>query len=210
MAAIAAHNREEQGREVEALTIRLEGQATRDSLTGCLNRRGFDSAVEAEVSRAVRYRRPLSLLLIDVDHLKEINDERGHAGGDDALQQVALALHRAGRRNDLAARLGGDEFALVLPETDIAGALELAERLHSALREISGPLPVNVSIGAAGLNRHITQADQLRRVADAALYSAKQAGRGRTVRCDESPRTARPAAAVSSPTTAHSLPTKSA
>ncbi len=122
MAAQSARNREEQARELHALAVRLEAEATRDGLTDCLNRRGFDSAIEAEVSRAIRYGRPVSLLLLDVDHLKTINDTRGHAGGDAALLQLAAALRRAGRPNDIASRFGGDEFALLAPETGIAGA----------------------------------------------------------------------------------------
>jgi diguanylate cyclase (GGDEF)-like protein len=157
----------------------LEAEATHDMLTACLNRRGFDAAIQAEVSRAIRYGRPMSLLLLDVDHLKTINDENGHAGGDAALLHLATALRRAGRPNDLAARLGGDEFAMLVPETAIAGALELAERTHAALRGPGGR-GVTVSIGAATLSRDITTYEELIRAADTALYAAKHAGRDRT------------------------------
>jgi diguanylate cyclase (GGDEF)-like protein len=184
MAAQSARSREEQAQELHALAVRLEAEATRDGLTSCLNRRGFDVAIQAEVSRATRYARPMSLLLIDVDHLKAINDGRGHAGGDAALQQVAAALRQAGRPNDVAARLGGDEFALLIPETGIAGALELAERTHAVLRTTTSAAHVMVSIGAAELSSEITTANQLMRAADTALYAAKRAGRDRTATYD--------------------------
>jgi diguanylate cyclase (GGDEF)-like protein len=180
MSAQSARNREEQARELHALAVRLEAEATRDGLTDCLNRRGFDVAIDAEVSRAIRYGRPVSLLLMDVDHLKTLNDTRGHAGGDAALQQVAAALNRAGRPNDIAARFGGDEFALLVPETGIAGALQLAERIHAALRAATETMGVTISIGAATISSEITTVDELLRAADSALYTAKRTGRGRT------------------------------
>ncbi len=189
MATQSARNREEQAGELHTLALKLEGEATRDGLTACLNRRGFDAAIEAEVARAIRYHRPMSLLVLDVDHLKAINDEYGHAGGDAALQEVGSALHRAGRPNDLVARLGGDEFALVVPETGVAGALELAERTHAALRAATGVAGVSVSIGAATLTSTVTTADQLMRAADGALYAAKHAGRGRTASSGDVPPT---------------------
>lgn len=186
MAAQAARLREQQARELHALAVRMEAEATRDGLTACLNRRGFDVAFAAEVTRAIRYGRPLSLLLMDVDHLKAINDERGHAGGDDALRQVATALQVAGRPNDIAARLGGDEFALLVPETVLEGALELAGRTHAALRAGTGATHVTVSIGAAALGPDITLGAELLRAADSALYAAKGAGRNGTASYDES------------------------
>jgi diguanylate cyclase (GGDEF)-like protein len=185
MAAQSARNRQEQAAELHALAIRLEAEATRDVMTDCLNRRGFDTAIQAEVSRATRYGRPMSLLLMDVDHLKTINDERGHAGGDAALREVASALSRAGRPNDIAARLGGDEFALVVPETAITGALELAARTHAVLKAAGNAAGVTVSIGVATLSSTITTAALLMRAADNALYSAKHAGRGCTASFDD-------------------------
>jgi diguanylate cyclase (GGDEF)-like protein len=187
MAAQSARNREQQARELHALAVRLEAEATRDGLTDCLNRRGFDTAIEAEVSRAIRYGRPVSLLLVDVDHLKTVNDTRGHAGGDAALLQVTMALHRAGRPTDIASRFGGDEFALLAPETTLAGALRLAERIHAALRAVTDPSGVTVSIGAATITSEITTVDELLRAADSALYRAKRTGRGRTASVDDLP-----------------------
>jgi diguanylate cyclase (GGDEF)-like protein len=190
MAARSAHNREDQASELRELAVQLESQAVHDGLTACLNRRGFDAALDTELSRAVRYGRPLSLLIMDLDNLKAINDERGHPGGDTALQQVAAALGQAGRRTDIGARLGGDEFALLMPETDMGGALEVAGRMHAALRRTPG-VPVTVSIGAAGLGQAVTTTDQLLRAADRALYAAKDAGRNRTASFDVDPKVRR-------------------
>ena len=186
MAAQSARTREGQARELHALAVRLEVEATRDGLTDCLNRRGFDGALETEVSRAIRYGRPMALLLLDVDHLKKINDTRGHSGGDAALQHVASAIHRASRPNDVAARYGGDEFALLIPESGIAGALVLAERIHAALHATTDRVNVTVSIGAACINSEITTVDELLRAADNALYTAKRTGRGQTASFDDS------------------------
>jgi diguanylate cyclase (GGDEF)-like protein len=185
MAVQSSRNREKQARELHALTVRFEAEATRDGLTDCMNRRGFDVAVDAEVSRAIRYGRPMSLLLMDIDHLKTINDTYGHAGGDAAIQQVATALREAGRPNDIAARFGGDEFALVVPETGMAGALKLAERIHAVLRGSTDAIGVTVSIGAATVTNEITTVDELLRAADSALYTTKDTGRGRTTSFDD-------------------------
>jgi diguanylate cyclase (GGDEF)-like protein len=138
---------------------------------------------------------------MDVDHLKTINDTRGHSGGDAALQQVATALRRAGRPNDVAARFGGDEFALVVPETGIEGALTLAERIHAALRSATDTARVTVSIGAATINSEITTVDELMRAADSALYTVKRTGRGCTASFDDLP------ASIASPPSASLEPT---
>jgi diguanylate cyclase (GGDEF)-like protein len=180
MAAQSAANREQQTQELHALTTLLESDANHDGLTTCVNRRGLDAALETEVARALRYGRPLSLLLLDIDHLKAINDLRGHTGGDLALQQVASALQHVGRRTDVAARFGGDEFALLAPEMPEGAALGLAERLHAALREQTAGAPVTVSIGVAALSGGISTPAQLLGAADAAMYAAKRTGRDRT------------------------------
>jgi diguanylate cyclase (GGDEF)-like protein len=176
----SARNRDLQAQELRALTSQLERLATHDALTSCFNRLGFDRAIEREVSRARRYDRPLTLLLLDVDHLKRINDENGHARGDAALRRVGSVLLHAGRRDDIAARLGGDEFALLMPETGPANALDRADRIHAALRGAASSPPITLSIGAASLGPGVTTPDELLRTADRALYAAKKAGRNRT------------------------------
>jgi diguanylate cyclase (GGDEF)-like protein len=180
MATRAARNRENMSRQLRDLTTVLHTQALHDSLTGCLNRRGFDNAVDAEIARAQRYRRPASLLLVDVDGLKQLNDEHGHAVGDRALVHVANALSVITRRADVTARLGGDEFAVLAPETRVGEAAELAGRLHAALRDDADGVHVTVSVGIASLGLDNTGVADLLRRADVALYDAKTHGRDRT------------------------------
>ena len=177
MATKSALNREEQGHDLDRLTQQLELQAMHDSLTGSLNRRGFNAAIEQEMSRAARYHRPLSLLIVDVDRLKEINDRWGHAGGDQALRAVAATLSDISRRIDRVARTGGDEFALLVPEATMPDALDVAARLHAALRASTHGIPVTVSVGVASNIEGVDAADDLIKAADQALYTAKSAGR---------------------------------
>jgi diguanylate cyclase (GGDEF)-like protein len=162
----------------------LEGLATTDELTGLSNRRQFTALAGKEWQRFQRYRRPLSVLMIDVDHFKSINDRFGHDAGDRVLAQVA-ALCRAGRRgSDIVARIGGEEFAILLPETDRASAALVAESLRSeiAAKPISGgdaQIPVTVSIGIADARHATADFGDLLKRADAALYAAKRTGRNR-------------------------------
>ena len=177
MAAKLSLNRELQGEDLDRLTLQLELQAMHDSLTGSLNRRGFNAAIEQEMSRATRYHRPLSLLIVDVDRLKEINDRWGHAGGDQALRAVAATLTGISRRIDRVARTGGDEFALLVPEATMPDALDVAARLHAALGACTHGIPVTVSVGVASNTDGVDAADDLIKAADQALYTAKSAGR---------------------------------
>jgi diguanylate cyclase (GGDEF)-like protein len=159
----------------------LAARATTDALTGLANRSHFEARTDAEVARAARYGTPLSVLLVDVDHLKSINDRGGHGAGDRALRAVAAALAASCRVTDLAARYGGDEFAVLAPSTSVAQAAVLAERVREQLRS-SGPpdLLVSVSVGVADLcPARSGGRDALLRAADAALYVAKSAGRDR-------------------------------
>jgi diguanylate cyclase (GGDEF)-like protein len=176
MAAMSARNREEQRAQLDSLAGRLRALADRDPLTGCLNRRGFQEALDLELARTARHGRPLALLIVDVDHLKDINDGRGHAAGDAALVRAGLALAAAGRVTDIVARVGGDEFAVLAPETDESDAVNLAVRVHQELRRESGEPPITVSIGVAATASAVPAAD-LFRAADTALYAAKRAGR---------------------------------
>jgi diguanylate cyclase (GGDEF)-like protein len=159
---------------------RLLALSRTDPLTGLGNARVLTEKLAEEVERGRRYRRPLSLLLIDVDGLKTINDRGGHVAGDAALVRVAEALRAAARRTDLPARWGGDEFALVAPEATAEAAFNLGERV----RTLAGvgadatrpPLTVSVGVATIGGRAHDT-VDGLREKADAALYAAKTRGR---------------------------------
>jgi len=163
-----------------------ERLAVTDALTGLHNRRFFDDTMRREVARARRSGRPLSLVVLDLDHFKRINDERGHHAGDVALVQAAARLQGITRAGDVVARFGGEEFVWLLPDTDEAGAAILAERLRAALCaepvEISDAcrVPVTGSLGVAsavGLVDDVT----LLRDADRAMYRAKATGRNRVV-----------------------------
>lgn len=164
---------------------RIQGLARTDALTGTLNRRGFEPLVEREAARARRSGRPLSMLVIDVDHFKSINDEYGHLWGDYALKRLAQRLASVCRASDAVARLGGDEFVMLLPETDLAAARAVAERArasvaqHDLLRghpSRADGARVTVSIGVASGE---LDGRALLASADEALYEAKRKGRAR-------------------------------
>ncbi|RJG27645.1 diguanylate cyclase [Massilia cavernae] len=166
--------------------IALEQLATRDGLTGLANRRCFDDTLQAEWSRAMRQKQPLSLLMVDVDNFKAYNDANGHLGGDECLKRVAQAVASEMRANDLVARYGGEEFAVILPNQSLKGAAIVAERIRSRVEQLSLPSRfardgrVTVSIGAAtAIAASGTDASQLVATADAALYRAKHMGRNR-------------------------------
>jgi diguanylate cyclase (GGDEF)-like protein len=157
--------------------------ATVDLLTGVLNRQALLSRLEDELERAARYQRPCSVVLVDLDHFKRVNDTHGHAAGDLVLREVADVLHANVRTADIVGRYGGEEFMVVLPETDADAAAASAEKLRRLVgsREVrlddGYVLSVTLSAGVAGgLGRHL-QLDALVRDADAALYSAKALGR---------------------------------
>jgi diguanylate cyclase (GGDEF)-like protein len=165
------------------LLDRLRAQATSDPLTGCENRRGFDERLTSEFGRALRYGRPLTLMLLDIDHFKEVNDRHGHEAGDDALRRLARALRSALRSNDTAARYGGEEFALLLPETPKQEGAQVAERIREMVTTLPQEAPheihITVSLGVAGFPEDAGDAGELMRAADRALYQAKSAGRNR-------------------------------
>ena len=155
--------------------------ARHDGLTGLLNRREVMSGCQLECERSRRHGLPLSVLSFDLDDFKRINDHHGHAAGDQVLRDVAQLCRRSLRRGDLAGRLGGEEFLLVLPHTDSAAALRLAERLRCQLQaevRAAGRAPVTASLGVATL-RDGQSADELLLAADQALYRAKHGGRNR-------------------------------
>ncbi|GIE94734.1 GGDEF domain-containing protein [Paractinoplanes rishiriensis] len=169
-------NRNEKLREV------LERQAYADPLTGVANRRSFDGELARAITWADGAQQPVALLTLDVDYFKKINDTWGHAVGDQALQAVAEALQKiAHGPEDVVGRLGGDEF-LVLLRTDQAGALRATEELRALVAEIDSlPCgPPGLSIGVAVAPEHAATTEELTAASDAALYQAKEGGRGRT------------------------------
>jgi diguanylate cyclase (GGDEF)-like protein len=154
---------------------------------GNRNRRHFDELARAEWARFQRYGRPLSLLLLDIDKFKSINDRFGHDAGDLVLKAVAHICQTTKRQSDVAARTGGEEFALLLPETDEATAVVAAERLRKAIQIHTRALPgenlkVTVSIGVAGAALGMPVFEAMLKRADEALYEAKRSGRNRVVR----------------------------
>jgi diguanylate cyclase (GGDEF)-like protein len=163
-----------------ALLDEVELLATRDHLTGLANRRLLEETLALEVPRSARAGRPVSLLMLDVDHFKDVNDEGGHPAGDAVLRTVADALVRRTKASDLVARLGGDEFAVVLPDCSASDAARVAERVRSAFVAAAAPSSVTLSAGIATIPDHATVAEELLAAADAALYAAKRAGRDRT------------------------------
>lgn len=162
--------------EQEALQ-QLEHRSVTDPLTGLFNRYHFDATMTREIARCRRYGAPVSLLLVDVDKLKLVNDRWGHHAGDQALNRVSVAIQKSLRGTDVAARLGGDEFAIILPDTDAVAGLIVATRIRRNLVE-STSMMVTVSGGLVELPRDAAQASgaQLMLVADHALYAAKKSG----------------------------------
>jgi diguanylate cyclase (GGDEF)-like protein len=157
----------------------LETQANTDALTGLHNLRYLQRQLAVQLDSYKRYKHPFSVLIMDVDGLKRINDAHGHPAGDRLLMQVAMALQRSVRSMDTAARLGGDEFCVLAPEQDAKSGTALAERLAAAIaEEVVTPdePPASVSIGIAACPDHGEEAEALIDVADRAMYRAKAAG----------------------------------
>lgn len=162
----------------------LQEQSLRDALTGLYNRRQMDSSVADIFTKAVRQASPMSVLLIDIDHFKKLNDIHGHAVGDDALKLLAGLLQEMFRGSDLACRYGGEEFVVLLPGAELEVAVNRAEELRNRCQDMSllvkgQPLSFTLSIGVAALKDGIGQPDELLKRADEALYSAKNQGRNR-------------------------------
>jgi diguanylate cyclase (GGDEF)-like protein len=158
---------------------RLAALSISDPLTGLLNARVLAERLEGECARAARHGEPLSLLFIDVDGLKELNDRLGHASGDAALRAVASAVRHCSRASDIASRWGGDEFSVIAPNTDSDAALRMAERIRALATQAAARsgMAVTVSIGVATWAAGACSADRLRSGADVALYEAKGGGR---------------------------------
>jgi len=165
----------------------LQQQSMRDPLTGLFHRGVFESVIGAQVARASRSGQSVSLLMIDADRFKQVNDLFGHREGDEVLRAVAGALQAAVRAADFPCRFGGEEFALLLPDTEPQDALLLAERIRAAVtqecraRTLAGSVqPVTVSIGVASAPGEAATAESLIELADRRLYEAKRSGRDRT------------------------------
>ena len=163
---------------------RMRETAETDALTGLRNRRAFDAALQLEASRFDRYGRPLSLLMIDMDHFKAVNDKHGHEAGDEVLRRVAERVRSCVRDVDTAARFGGEELAVLLPETPLAAARDVAERIRitvagTPVRWGEESIHVTVSIGIACVPESVDKPLALLTKADEALYAAKNSGRNR-------------------------------
>ena len=165
----------------------LNELATINSLTGIANRRHFFNLAEQELTRAVRYNRPLAALMMDVDNFKQVNDSFGHGIGDEVVLEITKRCQQKLRSNDLIGRYGGEEFSFILPETDANSAMVVADRLRKAISDTpffaqSEAFKVTVSIGVAGFKSSTPSARALLDQADQALYRAKQSGRNRVAK----------------------------
>lgn len=162
---------------------KTEKLAFQDDLTGLYNRRYFDQVLKREINRAERYKTRLSLIMLDIDHFKQVNDTWGHQKGDEVLSNLADLLKKACRDSDMICRYGGEEIAVILPGTNQEGALATAEKIRSQLESESPEkmgIPITASLGvsefASGINM-----DEIIRRSDSCLYKAKEEGRNRTV-----------------------------
>ncbi|GAB4245767.1 MAG: hypothetical protein OHK0028_23720 [Deltaproteobacteria bacterium] len=177
----------------------LEAETITDPLMEIFNRRYLERRLEEEFARARRYGFPLTLLLLDIDHFKKVNDEHGHPAGDLVLKEIGKILKRTVRNVDVPARYGGEEVVILLPHTQVTDAAILAERIrrmiegHPFPADASGgrslPLRCTVSVGVAAMTRECPGAGKLLEMADTAMYRAKQDGRNRIAvfRCGKEP-----------------------
>ena len=170
----------------------IQRESITDPLTGIYNRRYLDHRLEEEVSRSQRYNLPFSMLMLDIDHFKRVNDTHGHQAGDLILKTFSRIILDTLRESDIVARYGGEEFLIILPNTGEPGALAMAERLRNMVEEYEFALPENkeentrsisitVSIGVASYSSEISEYRSLIENADRALYRAKSAGRNKVV-----------------------------
>ncbi len=166
--------------KLEELNNRLEQLAFTDGLTGLCNHRTFQEKLRTSFSTAKRYDQPLALMILDVDHFKKLNDNMGHPAGDAVLVDLAKILQTMVRESDIAARYGGEEFAVILPMTDLDGAIQMGDRIRESFEKSqSGPAPYTVSIGVAVITPLTEKPNDLLQIADSSLYHAKKSGRNR-------------------------------
>jgi len=189
--------------ELRQLSERLQALSSTDPLTGIANRRTFDERMAIEVARANRYGTPLSLVMIDLDHFKELNDRFGHPVGDEVLKRVAQLIDREKRLGDVVARYGGEEFSAILPHTEPSAAMIWAERARQTIaatevQSDGGAFNVTASFGVVGATPGRADPPALIEEADQALYQAKARGRNRVVMAGDG---ARETLALSAPTT---------
>ena len=180
LAVVGATNHAHRIRTDRMVLRRLADDVSIDDLTGCASRRAWNDAVAAEVGRGQRYERPVALLSVDIDLFKRVNDQFGHAVGDEVLRGIGSVLRSSVRATDFVGRPGGDEFGVLMPETDPGTAAKIAERIRASVEAAHLAAPATVSVGVATL-RPGDRAVDLAERADAALYAAKSGGRNRVV-----------------------------
>ncbi|MFI0458334.1 MAG: GGDEF domain-containing protein [Candidatus Thiodiazotropha endolucinida] len=169
---------------------RLKQQATHDPLTGLYNRKELETRLTREIARCIRYNHRLSVFMLDIDHFKRVNDQYGHQIGDTVLTNLTSLLERSIRKSDFSARYGGEEFVIVLSETPLDQAKDLAERLrkqvadHSIRLENNAEINLTISIGVATYPDHAESLKELLKAADMAMYAAKKAGRNQVKTAD--------------------------
>jgi diguanylate cyclase (GGDEF)-like protein len=179
---------------VTELSRVLAEQARTDSLTGALNRRAMEEAALRETARSIRYHRQLCMIVLDVDHFKELNDARGHAAGDHALQALVCQVKTMLREQDLIARTGGEEFTILLPDTSASAGVIAAERVRQAIEAMevpfeNRPIRFTVSAGVAQFDPSQGGWENMMRRADSAMYEAKEHGRNAVRPASEAPQT---------------------
>lgn len=180
-----SHRRQQYEAQARAYELRkdLIQNALVDQLTGVANRRHFFQTAEAEFERFLRYKRPFSVMMLDLDHFKNVNDRFGHPVGDKVLKDLATTINRCKRDIDLLGRIGGEEFALLLPETSLSGATDIAVRLRRSCHTITLPncssLRITISIGVTQVRTGDENFDEVLARADETLYRAKNNGRDR-------------------------------
>jgi len=164
----------------------LRAMATRDALTGLHNRHYLSDTLKGKISKAIHANIPLSLMIIDIDHFKRINDTHGHLVGDIVLSSVAKVLLDQARADDIAARFGGEEFVLVLDRCELHDACIKAEKIRKIIENLHPEgIGVSASFGVVQLSHHINRSSKLLNHADKALYKAKESGRNKVVVCRE-------------------------